>query len=1705
MADISLVPPLVPLLWGKSGEADPLEPTPDAWHPLVFHMVNSMHIAEQIWEHYLSNAVRSALGPAEVGKSLFMWLAGLHDIGKATPNFQRQSARHYKRVAECVPHSGEDSGAFRHELLSARLVTLLLTEEGWPPEAAQWVANVVGSHHGTFPTSAELYRPKRHVLGPRAYAEAQHFLFNLVTQVSGVNAAEVRTHVPGLGAQMAISGAVVMSDWLASNRDYFPYDTASANDKPSLDEYVKESQKLAKERFHHIAQLGDVWRPHAGNSAKDVYWRRFGIETPRNIQVQVDTVARQVECPGLMVVEAPMGEGKTEAGLAAAEVLADRFGHNGLFYALPTQATTNSFFDRTLEAWADTHERKPTVALVHGTARINEEYTDLALGGIGEGAHHALTASSWMRGSKKALLTPVAIGTIDQLLFVGVSARYVQLRHFGLANKVVIIDEVNAYDTYMSKILHRTLHWLGWHSVPVILLSATLPQKQREALLRAYSGASEVAVQGTGNPRITWVDSPTLEQRQAWVEDEDEVLVTRSYPVRTERSSNVQIEFAPERANGDLRALIEEELDGIQKGNILVLRNTVRRAQDTYTQLIEQFQDFAVYLAHTRFTAKDRERIDGDLVRRYGPPDRAGERPLRSIVVATQVAEQLLDIDFDLVISDLAPIDLLLQRAGRCHRHQGRPQSVRGALTAPKLIITGYHDTGDGPPGMVSKRTRHPYEHHLLYRTMAVLTHPERRRTIRVPDDVPTLVESVYADTELGPKTWQSEMAAARQEAEIHRMELDSEVRTALIEAPDPFQPSLNRVHPFGNDHEIPESEEKAAHMLPVRHEAGSLEVILLRRTTAANAVTVSQTSEGLITVPIDRVPSSDLIRTIGDQTIRLPRWQLGAPPPTCPQSWEKTRWANRLRVLLLEPNGSKRQKNTEYYYSPEKGWTPKAQDSNKVHRFSLKFNLMDDPWLPYIDIEGKQGTGSIRHVLTNAHTIRDVTVDVPTQYPPILRMLLAVLHRALSEKDHKKRSYPRSKDQWKALHHTGCLPKDLIEAYADTWRAFFELFDDQQPFMQVGPKGLTVPEPKSANLLVSYASTGNNAPIFATHRDEIPDPLTPAQAARWLLHVQAWDTAGIKTGAQQDPAARKGKTTGNRTGLLGDLGVLIPTSTTLHETLLFNLLVLDTTLSPSEDLPLWERRPLDATWTTRPPLGLLDLYTWPSRRIRLVPEILDGRTVVRRALVCAGDRLDLSTTNLHAFEPHTAWYQPSPKGSDQPSPALRPRRHRPGQELWRDLDGILGWDQPLASTNEDTKPLVFKQLGSHFRSAADLPTLQLRAYGISYGLQSAVILETYADSLMLPAELLVENTEWGLDKITAKCVANTRGVATALGQFAADLAFAQGGAPATEDARRNEVRQQYYADLDARFRVWIENVNDPERKESYQNEWHAIAYNAALRHERVLLSQAGQSELRSHVGTDRKYWIGTNLNLVTARRVFRARLKSRSGAIAEHAEWTSAVLAASAFRHPIGTGERAELSRILGRLWEKNARMASDAPAALARWRRGLGRRHDETPELSLEIAQVFRTSDRDPSWNAQEAVFQALSLYATHQHSVNARMHVDMKEGHNHSISVGQALRELCVRTAPGRRDPWETDDNRGIVRLMDAVVTSRSIPELVSYLRRTIILLRREKIPLDYARLAREICDWSSQERGLVARRWATDFYRRSLRTQNIDEEN
>ncbi|MET9292827.1 CRISPR-associated helicase Cas3' [Streptomyces sp. NPDC003077] len=819
-------------LWGKSDEK-----AGGTKNLLLSHLLDTAAVAECLWDGFLALPTKRALskvaGGESNGRRLFAWLCGMHDCGKATPAFQRL----WPKGAAAVRAAGLDwnealaaKGSWRHDRAGGYVLRPLLRDAGWDDEHIAWVWPLVAGHHGAIPREDHLKptaKARGQLDGDHRWAEVRRALVDRFTTELGFGslAEVVPVSVPARSTQLHLSGLVIMADWIASD--------SSAGRFTGVDDLKRVSFAAARRRAVRAWDdlgLSGGWGGTLEEPGPEAFRERFG-KPPRPSQELVMDVARRMQAPGLLVVEAPMGEGKTRAALMAAEILAARFGADGVFVGMPTQATSDPMYSQ-VRQWVGKTDSTVAhqVALLHGKRMFNKEWRDLLTGrssdseqrfdgvdeygecpdddqyGLGRGGagpqarrpSGARGPTEWFLGAKRGLLCPFVVGTIDQLLFAATRTRHVMLRMAGLAGKVVVLDEVHAADVYMSQFLLEALRWLGQARVPVVLLSATLPPRQRRVLVEAYlAGAcsrEEFAAEGlstpAGYPSVTaaW-RAPDASEPRYLVEDCASWRGT--FPVTIEpmpevvpgpRAKREDRRAAQAAADTALGAYLERELaDG---GCALVIRNTVGRAQSLYTELHRRFGD-DVRLLHGRIAVGPRADRTEECLRLLGDPDAEDSvpRPERLIVVATQLAEQSFDIDADLLITDLAPIDLLLQRMGRLHRHKGTPRPPR--VMAPRVVITGFdpgkreaEEAGETQGGQGGQTNAEPplssstaprflgaseflYGRHLLLRTAALLLRAaDDGGQWSIPSQVPALVASGYDDQdedELLPPAWRED------------------------------------------------------------------------------------------------------------------------------------------------------------------------------------------------------------------------------------------------------------------------------------------------------------------------------------------------------------------------------------------------------------------------------------------------------------------------------------------------------------------------------------------------------------------------------------------------------------------------------------------------------------------------------------------------------------------------------------------------------------------------------------------------------------------------------------------------------------------------------------------------------------------------------------------------------------------------------------
>ena len=418
--------------------------------------------------------------------------------------------------------------------------------------------------------------------------------------------------------------------------------------------------------------------------------------------------------------------------------------------------------------------------LAHGKTQLNEEFSGIVqssskcYAGIGQDlcsdAKHtekpiikdSVIASDWMYGRKRGMLANFVVCTVDQVLMGALRMRHLALRHLALANKVVIIDECHAYDAYMQMYLNVVLEWLeSWH-VPVILMSATLPEAQRDEMTASY--LKGFATRGPKGPKGV----SRVKPRQSGA------AATRNYPyplltytdglavhtLGTEpssRSTDVLVRLMGD-APDEAAAVLYELLQG--GGCAGVVCDTVSRAQELADVLTSHFSSDEVMLTHARFTDLDRIANERRIRGLLGPRARVGRgRPRRFIVVGTQVLEQSLDIDFDVLVSDVVPIDLLLQRMGRLHRHaRGTDESERPErLRAATCLVRGIGRWDGGVP-CFSHAIEGVYERSALLEALAVtgLTSREASTHVGLPGDIPLLVQGAYGPNAalLMPREW---------------------------------------------------------------------------------------------------------------------------------------------------------------------------------------------------------------------------------------------------------------------------------------------------------------------------------------------------------------------------------------------------------------------------------------------------------------------------------------------------------------------------------------------------------------------------------------------------------------------------------------------------------------------------------------------------------------------------------------------------------------------------------------------------------------------------------------------------------------------------------------------------------------------------------------------------------------------------------------
>ncbi|MCK9250734.1 MAG: CRISPR-associated helicase Cas3' [Solirubrobacteraceae bacterium] len=756
--------------WAKTGGGD-------EYLSVGAHLDDALAVGRRLWDvvlvdrqrHWIADHLRLDVDGARAWAT---FLVGVHDVGKITPTFQGLVPGLAERVVPSgLEAQGPDVRRERHDALGGAILRRWLIARGTGPSVASRLAAAISGHHGQLRSDAHIARRAGEVLvsAPswRSHQDA------MLEHVARETIAGRPSPEPTTAVVLALAGFVTVADWIASDAHHFPVSAQSS--RPASTELAIPAVIPSAWCRPPLAPVADAGT-HAEAFAELFRAPDGAPRPPRATQRAVIDAVADRATGRLLIIEDRTGSGKTEAAMwAVRRALED--GARGLYVGMPTRATADQLHARAsaflARLWPDAHVRP---RLLHGMASvlvdplsdIRPAGTDTEESGEYAGGDTDADAQAWFAAAKRGLLAPFAVGTIDQALLATMWVRHSTVRLWGLQGKVVVLDEVHAYDAYSSTLLARLVAWLAAGDATVVLLSATLPAARRDALTRAFrsgltgrvaeerpvvgsrrrprraSGVERATRPSAPYPRITIADRGGVDERE----------VTDDRPSRTLALRRLDVD--PDRADEQVAARLMTAV--ATDGCVGVVCNTVAAAQSRYAMLRERVgRDVELLLLHARQRPCERSAIESRLLARLGPPsDPVVVRPRRMIVVATQVIEQSLDLDFDLLLSDVAPIDLLIQRAGRVHRHDRARPSSHDKATLELVDVGG--DRADRPFLPASDRV---YAESVLQRTRLAL---RDRMVLKEPDDLDTLIESVYGDLE--PNVSEAEVDGLRRAEE---------------------------------------------------------------------------------------------------------------------------------------------------------------------------------------------------------------------------------------------------------------------------------------------------------------------------------------------------------------------------------------------------------------------------------------------------------------------------------------------------------------------------------------------------------------------------------------------------------------------------------------------------------------------------------------------------------------------------------------------------------------------------------------------------------------------------------------------------------------------------------------------------------------------------------------------------------------------------
>ncbi len=666
----------------------------------------------------------------EVSREFAVWLAACHDIGKICPGFQQKCVAwlaQHGLIAEAQKAAWGNAERDHSKVTQYTLQFLMREKFGLRTEGAALWAAVSGMHHGS-PHYLGLWNE----IGGQQDdwdGRRRELAAELEDMLGSASAPPAPQECPE--SLFWTAGLITVADWIGSAEQWF---------SPDRNEMGTTAAEAARRATTALDEIGMV----SGKAVPGHTFEQIFPFKPNDLQRQAEMIITE---PGLYIIEAPMGLGKTEAALAAAYRLISQGKARGLYFALPTQATSNRIHLRVAEFLRRIRSSAPR--LVHSGSWLVDDSLKFPVLNAGQARDQRQSARDWFASAKRALLAPFGVGTIDQALLGVIAVRHFFVRHYALAGKVVILDEVHSYDVFTGTHLEKLIAMLSRLGCTIIVLSATLTRARREELLKQALPPPIQARRGEG--RLSNYLPPAV----------DVPAPPEPFPLITGVVAGQRLDPQPAvgpRPKPPVAIRFRDDSDNLREavaharagGCVLWICNTVDRAQATYRAVLNERHegDPPVALLHSRFPFFRRQELEQEWMRALGP-DRLHRPPLGCLLISTQVAEQSVDLDADLLITELAPTDMLFQRMGRLWRHwqeaETRPASHRPEvwITSEPISFTAFCGADEETICAALGKKARVYAPYVLLRT---LEQWHDKTEVVLPNDIRAWLEATYAD-----------------------------------------------------------------------------------------------------------------------------------------------------------------------------------------------------------------------------------------------------------------------------------------------------------------------------------------------------------------------------------------------------------------------------------------------------------------------------------------------------------------------------------------------------------------------------------------------------------------------------------------------------------------------------------------------------------------------------------------------------------------------------------------------------------------------------------------------------------------------------------------------------------------------------------------------------------------------------------------------